>query len=74
MNKTAVQWLEDELKANLKHIILNQDDKMMESIFERARNKHKAQLQFAWEESSSDTTFDEFYNETFGGAGEKPGR
>ena len=65
MTKTAIDWLEDELKANLKQIILTQDDELMESIFSRARSKHKAQLQFAWEEAGEGGTFNEFYSKTF---------
>ena len=66
MTKTAIDWLEDELKANLKQIILTQDDSLMESIFARARSKFKAQQQFTWEEAQdSSRTFDQYYFETF---------
>jgi hypothetical protein len=70
MTKTAIDWLEDELKANLKQIVLTQDDQLMESIFARARSKFVAQQQFAWEdgqESPSSRTFDQYYQETFKG-------
>ena len=66
MTKTAVDWLEDELKANFKQIVLTQDYEMMESIFSRARSKFKAQQQFAWEEAQDQTrTFEQYYSETF---------
>lgn len=35
--QTAVDWLENELQINLKHIVLNQDHNMIESLFEQAK-------------------------------------
>lgn len=35
--QTAVEWLEEKLKDNLKHIIINNDYVMMESLFEQAK-------------------------------------
>lgn len=40
---TAVDWLENELQINLKHIILNQDYNMMESLFEQAKTIQREQ-------------------------------
>lgn len=42
-NMTAVDWLENELQINLKHIILNQDNNMMESLFEQAKTIQREQ-------------------------------
>lgn len=42
-NMTAVDWLENELQINLKHIILNQDYNMMESLFEQAKTIQREQ-------------------------------
>jgi hypothetical protein len=38
---TAVEWLEEELKANLKKVILEGDSKLMESLFEQAKEMDK---------------------------------
>lgn len=40
---TAVDWLENELQINLKHIILNQDYNMMENLFEQAKTIQREQ-------------------------------
>ena len=37
----AVEWLEDELKANLKKVILEGDSELMESLFEQAKEMQK---------------------------------
>lgn len=41
---TAVEWLEEELKANLKKVILEGDSKLMESLFEQAKEMEKQQI------------------------------
>ena len=38
---TAVEWLEEELKANLKKVILEGDSELMESLFEQAKEMEK---------------------------------
>ena len=44
----AVEWLEDELKANLKKVILEGDSELMESLFEQAKAMEKEQkIEFA---------------------------
>ena len=40
---TAVEWLEEELKANLKKVILEGDSELMESLFEQAKEMEKEQ-------------------------------
>jgi len=45
---TAVEWLEEELKANLKKVILEGDSELMESLFEQAKEMEKEQkIEFA---------------------------
>ena len=44
MKQTAVEWLEEELKANLKKVILEGDSELMESLFEQAKEMEKEQL------------------------------
>ena len=41
---TAVEWLEEELKANLKKVILEGDFELMESLFEQAKQMEKEQM------------------------------
>lgn len=41
--KTAVEWLEEELKANLKKVILEGDSELMESLFKQAKEMEKEQ-------------------------------
>jgi hypothetical protein len=40
---TAVEWLEEELKTNLKKIILEGDADLIENIFEQAKEMEKQQ-------------------------------
>lgn len=41
---TAVEWLEEELKANLKKVILEGDSELMESLFEQSKEMEKRAL------------------------------
>lgn len=41
---TAIEWLEKELADNLKLIILNNDSRMMEKLFEQALEMEKQQI------------------------------
>lgn len=45
---TAVEWLEEELKANLKKVILEGDSELMESLFEQAKEMEKEQIVTTW--------------------------
>ena len=42
--QTAVEWLEEKLKENLKHIVLNSDYVLMESIFLQAKAMEREQI------------------------------
>ena len=77
--QTAVEWLEDELAKNLKHIVLKQDNILMESLFQQAKQMEKEQIINAFGEKrqfigfSDNNTFgitektgQEYYNETYG--------
>ena len=44
MEESAVEWLEEELKANLKKVILEGDSELMESLFEQAKEMEKEQI------------------------------
>ena len=43
--KTAVDWLEEELKLNLKKVILEGNSKLIESLFEQAKEMEKEQIE-----------------------------
>ena len=43
-NQTVVDWLENKLAENLKHIILTQDHTLMASIFQEARKMEQDKL------------------------------
>ena len=70
---TAVEWLEEELKANLKKVILESDSELMESLFEQAKEMEKEQMLNAFQESRlthpmigfKHETFLDYYNQTF---------
>ena len=73
---TAVEWLEDELKANLKKVILEGDSELMESLFEQAKEMEKKIIAQAFEDGDynyfyskkTDKEFEnglEYYNEKF---------
>ena len=73
---TAVEWLEEELKANLKKVILEGDSELMESLFEQAKEMEKKIIAQAFEDGDynyfyskkTDKEFDnglEYYNEKF---------
>jgi len=53
---TAVEWLEDELKANLKKVILEGDSELMESLFEQAKEMEKEQIKDAYYKGGDDLT------------------
>ena len=55
---TAVEWLEEELKANLKKVILEGDSELMESLFEQAKEREKKIIAQAFE----DGDYNYFYN------------
>lgn len=42
--QTAIEWLEEELAKNLKHIVQNADSDLMESLFEQAKKMEKEQI------------------------------
>ena len=70
---TAVEWLEEELKANLKKVILEGDSELMESLFDQAKEMEKEQMLNAFQESRlthpmigfKHETFVDYYKETF---------
>ena len=73
---TAVEWLEEELKANLKKVILEGDSELMESLFKQAKEMEKKIIAQAFEDGDynyfyskkTDKEFDnglEYYNEKF---------
>ena len=76
--QTAVYWLEDELAKNLKHIILKQDNILMESLFQQAKEMEKEQMfEFAEQVLKNTecsftglpfmtTGYDNIYEETYG--------
>lgn len=75
--QTAVEWLEEELKTNLKKIILEGDADLIENIFEQAKEMEKQQrisdyYQGACDESDNhgaqyicESNAEKWYNETF---------
>jgi len=75
--QTAVEWLEDELAKNLKHIVLKEDYIFMESLFEQAKQIEKEQIKLAFNESRKIQDSDEisithdwnnseqYYNKTY---------
>lgn len=78
MKQTAVKWLEEELAGNLKSIILNNDFRMMEKLFEQAKAMEKDEMYNAWNDGYDKGTRDriekisnpvgnaeQYYNETF---------
>jgi len=66
---TSIEWLEEELAKNLKSIILNQDYKLMETLFEQAKEMHKQEIIDAWEMGRFNIDEvglgEEYYQETF---------
>ena len=71
--QTAVEWLEEKLKENLKHIVLNGDYVLMESIFLQAKAMEREQIMKAaalvlWHNSANSTEgAEQYYNETYKG-------
>ena len=73
---TAVEWLEEELKANLKKVILEGDSELMESLFEQAKEMEKKIIAQAFEDGDYNYFYSkktgrefenglEYYNEKF---------
>lgn len=78
MKQTAVEWLEEKLKENLKHIVINNDYVLMESIFLQAKQIEKEQIIKFTEDFVDNFVFaaydgecyqtkeiSEYYNETY---------
>ena len=75
--QTAIEWLEEELAKNLKHIIQNADSDLIESLFEQAKQMEKEQIfdAYSWGECNIDNYgckiekngAEQYYNETYGG-------
>jgi hypothetical protein len=70
--KTAVDWLEEELKLNLKKVILEGNSKLIESLFEQAKEMEKEQIiNSYWDgfikpySQEMITEAEQYYNETF---------
>jgi hypothetical protein len=65
--QTAVSWLEEELKLNLKKVILEGNSKLIESLFEQAKEMEKEIIRTAYLDGIDDeyTTSEQYYNETF---------
>ena len=76
--QTVVSWLEEELKLNLKKVILEGNSKLIESLFEQAKEMEKQEQQklgiilAIFAEEIGDKKFTEllikaeqYYNETF---------
>jgi hypothetical protein len=68
--QTAVEWLEDELAKNLKHIVLKEDYILMESLFEQAKQMEKEQIKDSFDEGFkydiNNGGGEQYYNETYG--------
>ena len=71
-NKTAVEWLEEELKLNLKKIIIEGDSELIESLFKQAKEMEKEQIINAANTllyrgtGPGDMWAEQYYNETYG--------
>jgi len=52
--QAAVDWLEDELAKNLKHIVLNRDHVLMQNLFVEATARMKKQIETAYEQGLLD--------------------
>ena len=75
-NKSAVEWLEEKLKQNLKHIVQNADSVMMELLFLQAKQMEKVQRENDWVNGGKAgynaatgkdfKTFQEYYKENYG--------
>ena len=73
MKQTAVEWLEEKLKENLKHIIINNDHVLMESFFLQAKELEKQQIIDAYLSGDIDAGMyaaikknaEQYYNETY---------
>lgn len=70
MKHTPVEWLEEELKANLTKIILQYDDELIEDLFTKAKEMEKEQIIEAWNNGYDEldraaSTPYKYYNETY---------
>jgi proteasome assembly chaperone (PAC2) family protein len=67
--QTAVSWLEEELKLILKKVILEGNSKLIESLFEQAKEMEEEQHGNTWDEAIDEDSryniFEQYYNETF---------
>jgi hypothetical protein len=71
--QTVVSWLEEELKLNLKKVILEGDSKLIESLFEQAKEMFEKQIINARHNGRQDLRDNgamykedkQYYNETF---------
>lgn len=72
--QTAVEWLEEKLAKNLKHIVQNVDSDLMQSLFEQAKQMEKEQIEDAFqsgkwngfdEDQSEFKDPTEYYKETY---------
>lgn len=67
--QTAVEWLEDSLKLNLKKIILECDYKLIEYLFKQAKVKEKEQIIDAYVNGEHQQGFEaeaeQYCNQTF---------
>lgn len=68
--QTAVEWLEDSLKLNLKKIILECDYKLIEDLFKQAKVKEKEQIIDAFDtakylSSGNNYNGEKYYKDTF---------
>jgi hypothetical protein len=59
--QTAVEWLEEELAANLKTIVLNNNHRLIEDIFAKAKAMEKEQIMEAWQTGFTCYEFDEMH-------------
>jgi hypothetical protein len=48
--QTAVSWLEEELKLNLKKVILEGNSKLIESLFEQAKEMEGHEQMYTYDE------------------------
>jgi hypothetical protein len=68
--QTAVELLEEELKLNLKKVILEGNSKLIESLFEQANEMFEQKIKDAWNDGHFEITgcidAEQYYKETYG--------
>lgn len=68
--QTAVEWLEQKLKENIKEIVLNLDADLMESLFEQALQLEREQMidfaKYCFQHTDYVTSYEDCYNKTYG--------